>query len=357
MDSVNSNSDSNISDSFSTQFTSNYHYNNHARSEINDDDEPDDNSAKHSDDLDAKWLEECGFEDIMDKNGDVIRDEVLLKHTSTLTKRQARAVLKRVSTLKTKLKRNQMQQNELLSNQENKQPNDNAQSLANDDPIKLLGLNYIDSDAKAQNSINNSSSDDTGIILKEIEPKKACPGFETFKTYTLASIPRTGLTYMNDLSLNDIENLSSLAHINLTTLFDEHDINFYHKKAKTKKTKDSGMVGVSLNTLLENDRKNGIKYRVPFLFKKMIDRLRVEGMKTEGLLRVPGSTSRVKQFVTDCTSIHNFTSEAFDIMFNKLTPNDVADLLKLFLRELPQPLLTTEYFQMFIQVLCKSEIV
>jgi hypothetical protein len=42
------------------------------------------------------------------------------------------------------------------------------------DPIKLLGLNYIDSDMKAQNSINNSSSDDTGIILKEIEPKKPC---------------------------------------------------------------------------------------------------------------------------------------------------------------------------------------
>ena len=52
-------------------------------------------------------------------DNDGIRDEVLLKHTSTLTKRQARAVLKRVSTLKTKLKRNQMQQNELLSsNQE-----------------------------------------------------------------------------------------------------------------------------------------------------------------------------------------------------------------------------------------------
>ena len=37
---------------------------------------------------------------------------------------------------------------------------------------------------------------------------------------------------------------------------------------------------------------------------------------------------------------------------SKLTVNDIADLLKIFLRELPQPLLTNEYYQSFAQILC-----
>ena len=84
----------------------------------------------------------------------------------------------------------------------------------------------------------------------------------------------------------------------------------------------------------------------------MVDRLRKEGLRVEGILRVPGSSSRVRSFLNDCSSLHNFSSDSFDALFNKLLLNDVADLFKQFLRELPQPLLTTEYFQSFIQVLC-----
>lgn len=40
-------------------------------------------------------------------------------------------------------------------------------------------------------------------------------------------------------------------------------------------------------------------------------------------------------------------------IWNKLTVNDIADLLKIFLRELPQPLLTNEYYQSFAQILCE----
>ena len=42
---------------------------------------------------------------MLKSDGEEIRDEVVLQHTSTMTKRQARAVLKRVNTLKSKLKK------------------------------------------------------------------------------------------------------------------------------------------------------------------------------------------------------------------------------------------------------------
>ncbi len=92
------------------------------------------------------------------------------------------------------------------------------------------------------------------------------------------------------MSTNDIDNMQNLALLNLTALFDEYNLNFIRKKSKQRKNKgnnnnnkdlirfnnkfimliESGLFGVSLNTLLENDRKRSIRYRVPYLFKKVI---------------------------------------------------------------------------------------
>jgi hypothetical protein len=79
----------------------------------------------------------------------------------------------------------------------------------------------------------------------------------------------------------------------------------------------------------------------------MIDLLRLHALRTEGILRVPGSAIRVKNVINELTS-----SNPNDSVLSKLTVNDVADLLKIFLRELPQPLLTHEYYQSFTQLLC-----
>lgn len=54
-----------------------------------------------------------------------------------------------------------------------------------------------------------------------------------------------------------------------------------------------------------------------------------------------------KNFINELNS--SYTN---DIVWSKLTVNDLADLLKQFLRELPQPLLTYEYYQSFTQILC-----
>jgi hypothetical protein len=115
---------------------------------------------------------------------------------------------------------------------------------------------------------------------------------------------------------------------------------------------------------LEQDRKRSIRYRVPYFFKKIIDLLRTNGLKTEGIFRVPGSSVRIKVSNLKIILMHRNLLFKFKNVMNetnlpysndylsKLTVNDIADLLKIFLRELPQPLLTNEYYQSFTQILC-----
>ncbi len=70
--------------------------------------------------------------------------------------------------------------------------------------------------------------------------------------------------------------------------------NLWRSKLRYVFLTETGFIGMPLNSLLENDRKRGVRYRVPLIFKKMIDILRATGLKTEGLFRVPGSAIRLK---------------------------------------------------------------
>ncbi|XP_041824113.1 rho GTPase-activating protein 28 isoform X3 [Melanotaenia boesemani] len=97
---------------------------------------------------------------------------------------------------------------------------------------------------------------------------------------------------------------------------------------------NSGVFGVPLISLLENDRKTFPGIKVPFVFQKLLSILELTGLQTEGILRVPGSAARLKylrQQLDRCCG-------AFD--WSSVRQVDAAGLMKLFIRELPTPLLT-----------------
>ncbi|TRY86556.1 hypothetical protein DNTS_035084 [Danionella cerebrum] len=64
----------------------------------------------------------------------------------------------------------------------------------------------------------------------------------------------------------------------------------------------------------------------------MLYKLEQTGLQTEGILRVPGSAARVK--------------DRFD--WDQVRQNDAAGLLKMFIRELPHPLLTQQHLPAFM---------
>uniref|UniRef100_A0A8C9WUC3 Rho GTPase activating protein 18 n=1 Tax=Sander lucioperca TaxID=283035 RepID=A0A8C9WUC3_SANLU len=109
---------------------------------------------------------------------------------------------------------------------------------------------------------------------------------------------------------------------------------------------ESGLFGVPLATLLDQDQRRAPGTKVPFILQRFISHIEEEGLDTEGLLRIPGAATRVKSL---CQELE---SSFYDGMFpwQQLKQHDAASLLKLFIRELPHPLLTVEYLNAFIAV-------
>ncbi|XP_059381281.1 rho GTPase-activating protein 28-like [Carassius carassius] len=155
--------------------------------------------------------------------------------------------------------------------------------------------------------------------------------------------PRQGLTRVSDLSSEDIKKITCISLIELTTFYDFLGIEMKRSRVVRSKARDSGIFGVPLNTLLENDQKKYPGSRVPLVFKKLLSKLEQTGLQTEGILRVPGSASRVKHLRQELEL--KFYEDRFD--WDQVRQNDAAGLLKMFIRELPYPLLTQQHLPAF----------
>uniref|UniRef100_A0A8C4R7D2 Rho GTPase activating protein 18 n=1 Tax=Eptatretus burgeri TaxID=7764 RepID=A0A8C4R7D2_EPTBU len=157
---------------------------------------------------------------------------------------------------------------------------------------------------------------------------------------------RLGQTRVKDLSLQDMKKVRFLALIELTAFFDALGIELKRSKAIRAKVKEGGLFGVPLCTLLEQDQKRVPGTRIPLIMQRLLQHLEDYGLCTEGILRVPGSVGRVKTLRQDLEM--HFYGRTFD--WDAVRGNDAATLLKLFLRELPYPLLTLEYLAAFTSI-------
>ncbi|CAB1349730.1 unnamed protein product [Coregonus sp. 'balchen'] len=155
--------------------------------------------------------------------------------------------------------------------------------------------------------------------------------------------PKLGLTHIQDLSCEDMKKIGYISLIELTTFYDCLGIELKRNRAARSKARESGVFGVSLTTLLENDQKKFPESKVPLVFKKLLSKLEQTGLQTEGILRVPGSASRVKHLRQELEQ--KFYEDRFD--WEQVRHNDAAGLLKMFIRELPYPLLTLQHLPAF----------
>ncbi|ROT78322.1 hypothetical protein C7M84_002953 [Penaeus vannamei] len=157
---------------------------------------------------------------------------------------------------------------------------------------------------------------------------------------------RCGQTRMDWLDESDLGRLTSLALLELDILFTEHNIHHRWRKLKKRKQnkEESGVFGVRLDSLIERDRsfleESPLETKVPLVFYKLALQLERQGLRQEGIMRVPGHRSQIEQ-LRRALDTHFYTSPGTaDSALRNATPNDVAALIKTFLRELPQPLLT-----------------
>ncbi|KAL6488998.1 hypothetical protein MHYP_G00027390 [Metynnis hypsauchen] len=155
--------------------------------------------------------------------------------------------------------------------------------------------------------------------------------------------PKQGLTRVHDLSSEDIKKIGCISLIELTTFYDALGIELKRNRMVRSKVRETGIFGVPLTTLLENDQRKFPGSKVPLVFKKLLSKLEQTGLQTEGILRVPGSASRVKHLRQELDT--KFYEDRFD--WEQVRHNDAAGLLKMFIRELPHPLLTQQHMPAF----------
>lgn len=179
----------------------------------------------------------------------------------------------------------------------------------------------------------------------ETKPTRKSLHKDDLPSYNLVYDP-LGITHIDDVSPADMGYVRSVALLELTSILDNHSILYTRRRSK-RKHKEQGVFGVPLSTLLEFDQKKKSSTKIPLVFTEIIFYLVKHGLDSEGLLRVPGLVSRVQQLRQDMEE--KFYQGTFT-WSDDLTPNDVAALLKQFLRELPSPLLTDEYIEAFAQV-------
>lgn len=98
--------------------------------------------------------------------------------------------------------------------------------------------------------------------------------------------------------------------------------------------------GVSLRKLLDTENRE-----IPLVIERCIDNLRERAMQTEGLFRIPGDTILIQELKTLFD-----TEKGQDVNFAKYTVHDIAGLVKLYFRELPNPLFPFAFFPKLLEL-------
>ncbi|XP_039610737.1 rho GTPase-activating protein 28 [Polypterus senegalus] len=318
---------------------------------------------------DEAWLNETGLSMLVSGVPEKDCAEALL---STLTRKQAAVVQKRLDnytqTLRMKYKQPVRDVRDIFSGGDSPtgfgpgaETTKHSKSISL--PFKLPlrvpgGLDTCTSNCQLNSKDNSLSTEELNLEVPfsecvSINGKTIqCCGVHRIKRDE-ATLPkftvrkaRLGCTIIRDLSPQDMKKIACLSLIELTAYYDALGIELKRNRAVRVKARETGLFGVPLSTLIENDQKKFPGSTVPQIFKKLLSRLEQTGLQTEGILRIPGSASRVKNLRQELEA--KFYDDTFN--WDQVRHNDAAGLLKLFIRELPYPLLTVEYLPAFAAV-------
>ncbi|XP_029947320.1 rho GTPase-activating protein 40 isoform X1 [Salarias fasciatus] len=308
-----------------------------------------------------QWLADAGLSTLISEDSEEVDNALLL---STLTRTQAEAVQRRIDSYTLSLRKR------------NKPPPRDVRDIFNSPIAQTLLPESAHGDDLAGNSMASVAK--TPLSAVTPEHQRGAPKEEFFITDVAyceqavillkqAKLPqnntqrrkedgtlprvicpkcRLGVTHIQDLSHSDMKKVRQLALIDMTALSDLLELEVKRHKTGKRKIPESTLFGVPLATLLDNDLKMKPNTTIPLFMQALLTFLEKKGVDSEGILRVPGSQSRIKQLQQNLET--NFYSG--QVSWEEVSPNDAAALLKKFIRELPAPLLTAEYLNTFSAV-------
>ncbi|XP_055247612.1 rho GTPase-activating protein 18 isoform X2 [Gorilla gorilla gorilla] len=315
--------------------------------------------------LEEEWLKEAGLSNLFGESAEDPQESMVF--LSTLTRTQAAAVQKRVETVSQTLRKKNKQYQipdvrDIFAQQ--RESKETAPGGTESQSLRTNENKYQGRDEEASNLVGEEKlippeetpAPETDINLEVSFAEQALNQKESSKEKIQkskgddATLPsfrlpkdKTGTTRIGDLAPQDMKKVCHLALIELTALYDVLGIELKQQKAVKIKTKDSGLFCVPLTALLEQDQRKVPGMRIPLIFQKLISRIEEGGLETEGLLRIPGAAIRIKNLCQELEA--KFYEGTFN--WESVKQHDAASLLKLFIRELPQPLLSVEYLKAF----------
>ncbi|XP_061544266.1 rho GTPase-activating protein 40 isoform X2 [Phycodurus eques] len=298
-----------------------------------------------------QWLADAGLSNLISEGSEDVENAVLL---STLTRTQAEAVQRRLDSYTMSLrKRNKPAPRHvrdifatpihqgLSESQRSEELAQNSVASVSKTPLSAPTEEFFFTDV--------AYCEQAVIFLKQAK----LPQNNVQRRRQDSTLPRVicakyrlGVTRIQDLSHADMKKVRQLALIDMTALCDLIGLEVKRHKTAKRKLTESPLFGVPLATLLENDQKVKAAATTPLLLQELLTFLEKKGVDSEGILRVPGSLSRIKLLQQNLEA--NFYTG--QIKWEEVSPNDAATLLKKFIRELPAPLLTTEYLNTFSAV-------
>ncbi|XP_050734837.1 uncharacterized protein LOC127007672 [Eriocheir sinensis] len=196
------------------------------------------------------------------------------------------------------------------------------------------------------NRQRSTSTTDLGFRVGKQDPDEEYPEL-------ILEPGRCGQTRVDWLDEPDLQRLTSLALLELDILFTEHQIHHRWRKVKKRKhsKEESGVFGAALESLVQRDStflpESPLEAQVPLVFYKLAWQLERQGLLQEGIMRVPGHRSQTEQLRRTLDTHFYSCPATADAALRNATPNDIAALIKTFLRELPEPLLTHAYTPAF----------
>ncbi|KAM9361840.1 rho GTPase-activating protein 40 [Symphorus nematophorus] len=308
-----------------------------------------------------QWLADAGLSNLISEDSEDVDNAVLL---STLTRTQAEAVQRRLDSYTLSLrKRNKpaprdvrdvfnspIAQTLLPEAQHSEDLSQSSMASVAKTPLSAVTPEHQLGAPKEEFFITDVAYCEQAVIfLKQAKlPQNNSQRRKEDGTLPRVICPkcRLGVTRIQDLSHTDMKKVRQLALIDMTALCDLLELEVKRHKTGKRKIPESPLFGVPLATLLENDQKIKPNTSTPLFLQALLSFLEKKGVDSEGILRVPGSQSRIKLLQQNLET--NFYSG--QVSWDEVSPNDAAALLKKFIRELPAPLLTAEYLNTFSAV-------
>lgn len=315
--------------------------------EVQEEDQP---KSPEEGEQEEAWLTEAGLARLFDDSLTAEQDqdeEDSAVFLSTLTRTQAAAIERRLTTVQQTLRRRNRQHVPDVRDIFRSEKPESGPSKVNGgsengqkDVTSVELETELNVDVAFSEQALNYKENHQGLRrITSINSDDKLPNFKLLRD-------KTGQTRIGDLSSMDIKKVQRLVLVEMTALFDTAGIDLKAHKAVKMRNKESGLFGVPLTTLLEQDHKRYPGTKVPIILQRLISHIEDEGLDTEGLLRIPGAATRVKALCQELES--SFYEGLFP--WQHLKQHDASSLLKLFIRELPHPLLTVEYLNAFIAV-------